>query len=167
MAVGAVGRVVEGCGCWERAVRAEFCSAREVHEDVRSQSRPVAAVMWRAAAVVLVAGLDPGVAQHPTNDCSGPLPVGTDLSTRLASGQRNLALHRAVTADSTAPGGDAAGIVDGLSGPAHRWASAQDGKPHYVIVDLAEVRVPFPSVSARAALTRCACSRCRTTGSRA
>jgi hypothetical protein len=44
-----------------------------------------------AVVILAVGGLLLGVAaQHPTNHCAGPLPVGTDLSSRLASGQRNL-----------------------------------------------------------------------------
>ena len=94
---------------------------------------------------LLLAGCGAAVAQHPTNQCRGPLPAGTDLSLNLASGQRNVALHRAVATDSSSAGGAAAGIVDGLSGPGHRWASVADDKPHFVIVDLAEVSGPTRS----------------------
>ncbi len=59
--------------------------------------------MWRVA-VLLVVGLGAVVAQHPTNQCTGPLPVGTDLSTLLASGQRNLVRPRTLSECACARG---------------------------------------------------------------
>ena len=82
---------------------------------------------------------------HTTNACAGPMREGTDLESKLASGEWNVARGKTVAADSWGMDMALDNLVtnpswatDGRSGPHHRWSSTTKTTGHYLIVDLGQ-----------------------------